>query len=370
MRLVLPQQSKSITLPVDLLRNPGNMLRLEPPPGGRLTLESGVPISTSDQTAKSTIYYTPHASGFIPLYDGARWQTINFVEASVAVPSTIYRVFDVFGYLSAGALAIETLDWNQTTGVVGGATNASPISISDTSHGLSTGDAVYIVGVGGNTRANGYWTVTVTDANNYTLTGSAGNGAYTSGGTTYRLNETRATALATQNGRYVKTGDTTRLYLGTGCTGPTSGQTEDSQLRRLIGNFYNAVDRVIMSASGSSFTSVASASNRRYNQGDATMPIVEHVSAFAQRIQGYCVFREGRTGAVNIAISVASKNSMSAPTFTQIATSITAVENQTLNGICLDQVTAGYGFAAVIYSEFQAATYTIDGGRIRGSLCV
>lgn len=36
--------------------------------------------------------------------------------------------------------------------------------------------------MGGNTAANGTWNVTVIDPNNFTLNGSAGNGAYTSGG--------------------------------------------------------------------------------------------------------------------------------------------------------------------------------------------
>lgn len=62
------------------------------------------------------------------------------------------------------------------------ATNATPIVITATSHGLSTGNRVVITGVGGNTAANGVWTITVTDANTFSLDGSVGNGAYTSGG--------------------------------------------------------------------------------------------------------------------------------------------------------------------------------------------
>ena len=42
-------------------------------PGGRLTLESGVPVSTSDQTAKTTVYYTPYVHNVINLWDGADW---------------------------------------------------------------------------------------------------------------------------------------------------------------------------------------------------------------------------------------------------------------------------------------------------------
>lgn len=53
---------------------------------------------------------------------------------------------------------------------------------------------------------------------------------------------TRATALTTQDGRYVKTGATTRLYLGTFYTTSTT-QTEDSFAKRLCWNYYNRVLR-------------------------------------------------------------------------------------------------------------------------------
>ena len=49
---------------------------------------------------------------------------------------------------------------------------------------------------------------------------------------------TRATALTTQNGVYVKTGATTRLYLGTIRTTSTT-QTEDSHAKRFVWNHYN-----------------------------------------------------------------------------------------------------------------------------------
>ena len=66
---------------------------------------------------------------------------------------------------------------------VTGATNASPIVVTSTGHALDTGDAVAISGVAGNTAANGVFTVTKIDANTFSLNGSAGNAAYTSGGT-------------------------------------------------------------------------------------------------------------------------------------------------------------------------------------------
>ncbi len=66
---------------------------------------------------------------------------------------------------------------------ISGATNATPIVIALTGHGFLTGQRVVISGVGGNTTANGTWTVTVVDQDHFSLNGSVGNGAYTSGGT-------------------------------------------------------------------------------------------------------------------------------------------------------------------------------------------
>jgi hypothetical protein len=68
------------------------------------------------------------------------------------------------------------------SGAVTGATNVNPIVVTSTAHGLVTGDSVLIVGVLGNTAANGSFAVTKIDANTFSIP-IAGNGAYTSGGT-------------------------------------------------------------------------------------------------------------------------------------------------------------------------------------------
>lgn len=52
-------------------------------------------------------------------------------------------------------------------------------------------------------------------------------------------NTTRATALTTQNGVYVKTGETNKRYLGTIRTTSSVGQCESSDLRRFVWNYYN-----------------------------------------------------------------------------------------------------------------------------------
>ncbi len=67
--------------------------------------------------------------------------------------------------------------------MITGASNASPIVITTNSTALlATGLTVTISGVGGNTAANGTFTITVLNATTFQLNGSMGNGTYTSGG--------------------------------------------------------------------------------------------------------------------------------------------------------------------------------------------
>jgi hypothetical protein len=64
---------------------------------------------------------------------------------------------------------------------ISGATNATPIVIK-TSVYAPFRDTVLIYGVGGNTAANGYWGANYLTDTTFSLIGSVGNGAYTSGG--------------------------------------------------------------------------------------------------------------------------------------------------------------------------------------------
>lgn len=136
---------------------------------GRLTLTSGTPVTVSDVTGATTIYYTPYNGNVIALYNGSTaWNLITFTETSQALGTlTSGLPYDVFGYNNSGTLALELLAWTNAT--------------------------------------------------------------------------TRATALTYQNGVLVKTGATTRRWLGTFQTTSTT-QTEDSYAKRLV---YNAANRVL-----------------------------------------------------------------------------------------------------------------------------
>jgi hypothetical protein len=137
-------------------------------PGGRLTLTTGVPVTTSDVTGAGTLYYTPYKHNRLRVYDGTRWKWYTFSELSLALSLTSGKPYDIFVYDNAGTLTLEALVWTNDT--------------------------------------------------------------------------TRATALAMQDGVYVKSGATTRLYLGTIYASGTN-TTEDSKAKRLVWNAYNRVPR-------------------------------------------------------------------------------------------------------------------------------
>lgn len=145
-------------------------------PGGRLTLTSGTPVTTSDVTGATSVYYTPFVDDMICLWDGTRWVWITFAEYTLSLGTlTSGKPYDIFAYLSGGALAAELLVWT-----------------SDTA---------------------------------------------------------RATAVTVQDGRYCKSGDKTRLLLGTIYTTATT-TTEDSAAKRYVSNAYNAVPRHVFTNPG------------------------------------------------------------------------------------------------------------------------
>lgn len=212
---------------------------------GRLTLLAGTPVPASDQTAKTTILLTPYKGNLLTLFDGTtsvpRGYVFDELNAQIAVPSTRFRLLDVFAYPNAnGVPALETLNWNQITAAITSATNAAPIVITSNGHGRSNGDVVFIADILGNTSANNKaWAVQNKTTNTFELAGSSANGAYSGGGNWFSVPNTRGVALTLEAGILVKTNDVSRRYLGTVMTTGVSGQTEDSLTKRLLYNHYN-----------------------------------------------------------------------------------------------------------------------------------
>lgn len=101
-------------------------------------------------------------------------------SAKVPINADALPTFRVLG--PSGLVLTGTASLAQT-GSVTGATNASPIVITSAAHGLNDGTRVTITGVGGNTAANTSAQVASSATNTFAMSGVAGNGSYTSGGT-------------------------------------------------------------------------------------------------------------------------------------------------------------------------------------------
>ncbi|MGH9253669.1 MAG: hypothetical protein ACRD3C_03775 [Vicinamibacterales bacterium] len=136
---------------------------------GRLTLTTGVPVTTADVTAAGTLFFTPYQGNRCSLYNGTSWARVTLTERSLALTVTSGSNYDVFLFDNAGTLTLElSAAWTNDT--------------------------------------------------------------------------TRMDALVSQDGIPVKSGATTRRFLGT-IRGSAMNQTEDSEAKRYVWNHYNRKKR-------------------------------------------------------------------------------------------------------------------------------
>lgn len=101
----------------------------------RLTLTTGVPITSTDVTAATTLYCTPYLGNRIALYNANGDVTIvRSVEFSIVVPTTTSQIYDVFCYNNAGVPTLELLAWTNDT------TRATALVLTTTGTYTKTGD--------------------------------------------------------------------------------------------------------------------------------------------------------------------------------------------------------------------------------------
>lgn len=194
---------------------------------GRLTTESGVPVSASDRSAQGTIYFTPYNGNRISLYDGTRWKLYSFSELSLSLTMTVDKNYDVYVYDNSGTLTLElSAAWTNDT--------------------------------------------------------------------------TRADALGTQDGIYIKSGTSTRRCVGT-IRASASNQTEDSVTKRFVWNMYNRVQRNMIKLD--STTSWTYGTNSwRAARGDSTnrlqmvVGLAESMIETLVIVSGYGSASDGRIG--------------------------------------------------------------------------
>lgn len=119
--------------------------------------------------------------GFTQLDDVFAFAHLVKTAADVPKNSSVTPTFRIYNGSSSTPVATGSLS-AKDTGSVTNATNATPIVITSSGHGMLTGMRVTVAGVLGNTAANGTFTITRLTADTFSLDTSVGNGAYTSGG--------------------------------------------------------------------------------------------------------------------------------------------------------------------------------------------
>lgn len=111
-------------------------------PQGRLTLVTGVPVMSSDQTSKTDVYYTNYVGSNLPIYNGSAWTVASLAsDLHMALDTTnhlLYNVYDLFAYAGPNIGAGPAWKYASTVTI----TIATPAVVSWTGHGLTEGSPV------------------------------------------------------------------------------------------------------------------------------------------------------------------------------------------------------------------------------------
>lgn len=341
----------------------------------RLTLQSGVAVPTTDQTGKTTIYLTPYLSNRIWLYNGSTaWAQLSSAEVSLALGTKVNaQAYDVFAYNNSGTLTLEDVEWSNATVTV---TIATPAVMTWTGHGLLTGDSITLTTSGAlptGLTANTQYFITKIDANTFNLSTSLINVAAAtkiattgsqSGTQTGHSPRNRQTALATQDGVYVQSGATNKLYVGSYMTSSTT-TTEDSfggasqaGGKRFLFNAYNAVPRnigVIDTTDSWTYTTATyrQADNAAGNKVECFVGLATNL--VAARVYGHAI-NAGAVVTVAVGIGVDSTSATSALTRGE-----TTVASPTAPGLGCHARYSGYpgiGYHSLSWLEISAASGT------------
>lgn len=269
-----------------LIANPGTPPLNVATCNGRLTLTTGVPVTTTDVTAATTLYFAPYLGNRCALYDGTGWTMRTFSQLSIAIPATTSQMYDVWLIDSSGTLGLELLAWTNDT--------------------------------------------------------------------------TRATALTTQDGVYVKNGDATRRYLGSIRTTTSSGQTEDSLLKRFVWNEYNRIERPLRRLESTSTWTYSTATFRQANASTANQVAV--IVGVAEnmidlQIRALASNSSGISTTVSVAIGEDSTSSVTTGNILQVYGSGLNTAPVGASAQLIKQPAIGYHFYAWLeYSDANATT--------------
>lgn len=277
---------------------------LAPFPQGRLTTESGVPISTSDRSSQGTLYWKPCTaqgepvtSVLVPFYDGTR-----YVVKSVSQLSLDLSTAEAGGAIDVNEIYDVFIDYN----------GGSPQLVI---------------------------------------------------GPSWSSNTARATALAEQGSLVVLTGDTDWTWVGT-IRASASGVVDDSLTKRFVWNAHNRVMRRVHKSMGSSSHAYNSTTVRQYNADDtAQVEVVAGVAGLAAVMSIEASMQN--SGATYIRIGI-GENSTTAYSFAVTAAHIVNGTLNAYGNAGFVTLRAGYSALSLNEDSSASNTHTFDQGRISG----
>jgi hypothetical protein len=128
-----------------------------------------------------------YTNAWNPFQSEGKEAQLNFIDIYVNVEKNtqltveFYKDTDIFPYSTQQTDILPPLGFIAT---VSNITQANPANVTANDHGLTTGNIVYIYGVRGMTQIDDGYTITVVNANNFTLDGidSTAFGSYAGGG--------------------------------------------------------------------------------------------------------------------------------------------------------------------------------------------
>lgn len=216
----------------------------------------GIALASIGSAANGTIRIVGSVSGFSSLTVGSTYYVSTAGAITATKPTTNPRTLGVADTSNSLVLGAEPTQ-APVTGIVEGRltlTSGTAVTNSD----VTAATTLYYTPYKGNrislydgsnwklyTFAETSIAVPATTSQMYDVFVYDNAGTRTLELTAWTNDTTRATALVLQDGVYVKSGATTRLYLGSFRTTTVSGQTEDSETKRYVWNYYNRVPRLL-----------------------------------------------------------------------------------------------------------------------------
>jgi len=349
-----------------------------------LTISTLAAIATPVNAADVTTPDNENLAHINNILNGAtQAEALLFVEGALAPSapaSTMWKIyFKPDGMYIIDDAATETLVAPTTSNLVAQVcntrltlTSATPVTTSD----VTAATNVYITPYGGERIAlydgSGTWVMYSFSEITLSLSGLAADKnydvfMYDSAGTVvaeavvWTNDTTRATALAVQDGVYVKSGTTTKRYVGTFRTTTTIGQCEDSLTKRYVWNYYNRVIREIEVKETTNSWTYATATMRPWNNSTANR--VSFVRGVAENVvnldfYGYVV-ASATTSFPTVAIGL---DSTSTPSGIFIPGTASSTAGGTAMASYSANVAAGFHYLQLLEYVASSTTFYGDNG--------